>query len=412
MPVLRFFSATAQPTTLSGSISSGATSITVGATIGFPPSFPYTLALDFGGTAEELVDVTSAAGTTLTVTRAVDGTSAQSHSLGAVVRHVASARDHADYQTHQAATAAVHGVAGTLVGTSDIQTLANKTLTSPTVNSGALSGTFTGSPTFSGAPSLSGGGALAGTFTGSPTLSGNPTFTGSPSYNTTAGVLSQRSAASSSAWRTSVLGDTNDRWIANADGKLVWGSGSATGDVTLYRNAADELKTDDALTVVGNVTAANLQVGAWSSWTPIWSTSTGLHTPSFGNAVVTGTYVRIGRMLFFSLAVTFGSTTNFGTSVTTADNWIFSLPASLTASAAFAGTQQICGMGRASQSSGATIPFAVRSDGGGTNFTLDTSGGRQDAVALTNTGAVDSLTPWTWAVNNAFACQGAVETTT
>jgi hypothetical protein len=43
-------------------------------------------------------------------------------------------------------TIAIDSTVATLTGT---QTLTNKTLTSPTINSGALSGTFTGAPTFS-----------------------------------------------------------------------------------------------------------------------------------------------------------------------------------------------------------------------------------------------------------------------
>lgn len=44
----------------------------------------------------------------------------------------------------------------TFVFVAHTQTLTNKTLTSPTINAGALSGTFTGTPTFSGAVVLSG----------------------------------------------------------------------------------------------------------------------------------------------------------------------------------------------------------------------------------------------------------------
>jgi hypothetical protein len=74
----RYYSSTAAETTLSGTINSSATSITVGSVTGFPVSFPYTLALDYESASEELVDVTAAAGTNLTITRAADGTSATS----------------------------------------------------------------------------------------------------------------------------------------------------------------------------------------------------------------------------------------------------------------------------------------------------------------------------------------------
>lgn len=312
-----FFSNTAQQTTLSGSVSAGATTITVGATTGFPPSTPYVLALDYGAATEELVSVTGVAGTNLTVTRGYGGTSAQSHSLGAVVRHVYDATEATAFRTHEAATAAVHGVTGTLVGTSDTQTLANKTLTSPTVNGAALSGTLSGTPTFSGAVTLSGGAALAGTFTGTPTFSGavvfsgtpsisngaalSGTFTGSPTFSggltftggptiNTLSALFHRSNATDPAIRIRQDADSQSRLIVQADGTQVWGSGSATGDTNLYRSAADTLKTDDSL-IVG----AGLTVGS-TTWTTYTPTVTGGGSVTWSTR--TGYYYKLGKLVF------------------------------------------------------------------------------------------------------------------
>lgn len=130
--VVRFYSSTAAETTLSGTINNAATTINVGDVTGFPVSYPYTLALDYESASEELVDVTAAAGTSLTITRAVDGTSATTHNAGARVRHVSSARDYRDSRNHENNTAGVHGVTGNVVGTTDTQTLTNKTLTNAT----------------------------------------------------------------------------------------------------------------------------------------------------------------------------------------------------------------------------------------------------------------------------------------
>lgn len=131
---IRFYSSTAAETTLSGTINSSATTIVVGSTTGFPVSFPYTLALDYEGATEELVDVTAAAGTSLTVTRAADGTSATSHTAGARVRHVSSARDFRDSRDHENDVDGVHGLGASsaVVGTTDTQTLSNKTLNNAT----------------------------------------------------------------------------------------------------------------------------------------------------------------------------------------------------------------------------------------------------------------------------------------
>jgi len=158
----RNFSSTAVETSLQSSIpaqSQGAsnTSFIVASVSGFP-SVPFTLIVDPDTSKEEVVTVTAANSTTLTVTRGEDSTQAVAHSAGAVVRHGVSGRDFREEQTHIAARGYdvdqaildlanqthVHGLAsgdGSVVGTTKTQTLTNKTLTSPIITGGQVGDT-------------------------------------------------------------------------------------------------------------------------------------------------------------------------------------------------------------------------------------------------------------------------------
>lgn len=219
--VVRFYSSIAAETTLVGGITNSATSITIASATGLPASFPYTLALDYESASEELVDVTAAAGTTLTVTRGVDGTSGTAHGNGARVRHVSSGRDFRDSRDHENDIDGVHGLGASsaVVGTADPQTLTNKTLTSPTINSGSLSGTFSGNHTYSGE------------------ISHTNLYRGS------------RAASGDSQMETRVTGDAFARWFNQASGQMNWGTGAAGTDVNLYRGGSNTLATDDQLRI-------------------------------------------------------------------------------------------------------------------------------------------------------------------
>jgi len=145
----RNYSSRSQQSTLTGAVTSGATSMVVvsgsallgGVTI--PAGTTFTIVIDPDTAIEEIVDATAVSTNTFTITRAIDGSSAQAHSAGAVVRHMAIGRDYREANTHIEASTGVHGISNSssVVGTIDTQTLTNKTLTSPTITNPTISGT-------------------------------------------------------------------------------------------------------------------------------------------------------------------------------------------------------------------------------------------------------------------------------
>lgn len=92
----RHYSTPAQATTLSSSASSSG-NISVTSMPGtWPSSYPFRILVDWGLSTMEAIDVTGVSGSgpyTLTCTRGVDGTTAQSHSSGAMVAHGFSGQD-------------------------------------------------------------------------------------------------------------------------------------------------------------------------------------------------------------------------------------------------------------------------------------------------------------------------------
>lgn len=152
MPTGQNYSSVAVLATLTAGISNSSTTCTVNTTSGFPAT-PFTIALDPGQANQELCDVTNVTGLTLTITRAVDGSSAQAHSNNAQVMHAGIGRDFREARAHIDASTSndsqghsVHGLqnGSSVVGTTDTQTLTNKTLTSPVLQKITVTDTATG----------------------------------------------------------------------------------------------------------------------------------------------------------------------------------------------------------------------------------------------------------------------------
>ena len=141
----RKYSSRSQQTTLSSGITSGDATATVvsGAnllsSVTFSPAGTFTVVIDPDTALEEIVDVTARSGNTLTITRAIDGSTAVAHSAGAIVRHMVIGRDLQETNDHVDNTTTAHGITlANLVKTTDTGTVTSTMITNNTIVDGDI----------------------------------------------------------------------------------------------------------------------------------------------------------------------------------------------------------------------------------------------------------------------------------
>lgn len=133
----RNYSSIATEKVLAADVTAIATQITLN-NITNLPSPPYTLVINPDTAIEEIVtvdaDQSGVTAPTIRVTRAQEGTTAQDHTNGNVVKHMITARDLQEPQDHIASTENVHGISDTafLTYNNASQTLTNKTMSGST----------------------------------------------------------------------------------------------------------------------------------------------------------------------------------------------------------------------------------------------------------------------------------------
>jgi hypothetical protein len=270
----RKYSSRSQQTTLSGALTNSATTATVvsgtsllgGVTISAGEIF--TVVIDPDTALEEIVDVSAVSTNTLTIVRGRDGSSGVAHSAGAQVRHMAIGRDYREANLHIEAASGVHGLAGSVVGTTDTQTLTNKTIdTASNTITGAV--TLTGTQTLTNktltSPTITGTGAIAGTFTGN--LTGNVT-----------GNVSGSAGSVTNGVYTTDTGTVTSTMIAN--GTIVNADINASAAIDATKISGTAITAADTGTVTstmiadGTITNADISASAAISYSKLNLTGT------------------------------------------------------------------------------------------------------------------------------------------
>jgi hypothetical protein len=272
----RKYSSRSQQTTLSGALTSSGTSATVvsgtsllgGATISAGQTF--TVVIDPDTALEEIVDVTAVSTNTLTITRGIDGSSGVAHSAGAVVRHMAIGRDYREANTHVEASSGVHGVTGSVVGTSDTQTLTNKTIdaASNTISNIANS-------------NISSSAAIADSKLATISTAGKVanSATTATSANTNSAIVVRDSSGNFSAGTIT----------ANITGNVSGSAGSTTGNAA----TATTLATARDFQITGDVEASAVSFNGSSSVSLVSSIATGAIVNADVNASAGITYGKL-----------------------------------------------------------------------------------------------------------------------
>jgi hypothetical protein len=280
---------------ISAQINNVATTLTVPSFASWPTQFPFYATLELGTVAEEIVLVTNIVAQTATITRAQDGSAAITHLAGATFDFTVVSADYDEANAHVNGTAGVHGVSGSVVGTSDVQTLSNKTLSAPVIT-GAGS-VATGALTATGPANLNGGATVQGTLgvsgtmavTGNETVSGTSTITGNVTaanyplgpWNTYTPTLTQNGAA---------VAKTVNYAKYIQIGKTVF------GNVTIAATAAGTLNTNINSSLPVTPVTASLVIGSF------WYLTA-------GNVRYEGVALYTGGLVYFQHA---GATNWFG----------------------------------------------------------------------------------------------------
>lgn len=259
--------------TLTGGVNASATALVVVAVTGWPVVFPFTAVVDYGLSTVEVVLVTNVAGQTLTVTRGYDTTTAVSHTAGATVQPMATAIDFDEASAHINASAGVHGLTGSVVGTSDSQTLSSKTLASPVLTGTTTAAAITASGAVSAASVAASGAATAASVTATGAVQGaTVAATGNATVGGTLGVTGLATASGGVATTTLSTSGLATLASATVTGAAALSTFTATsGTVTATASSGNDVTNKTF--VDAKVLAYGTGSEAGQGWTNVTYTS-------------------------------------------------------------------------------------------------------------------------------------------
>jgi hypothetical protein len=458
----RNYSSRSQQTTLTSAVTAGALSIVVQsgtALLGgqsIPAGTTFTIVVDPDTALEEILDATAVSTNTFTVTRAIDASSAQAHSAGAVVRHMAIGRDYREANVHIEDSTGVHGISNSssVVGTIDTQTLTNKTLTSPTITNPSISGAgVDASIVFEGAtadayettltvvdptqdntitmPDTTGTVVIATavqTLTNktltSPTISGSPVITGLSSAGMSASsatpkdyvdsILGSATAAATSAASAATSATSAATSATSAAASAVAAASSATASASSATAAATSATSAATSATAAATSATSASVSATAAATSATSSATSATaaatSATSAAASATTAAASVATIAGYATASANSATaaatsaTSAATSAGSSETSAIASATSATAAATSAASAATSATSSATSATAAATSAASAATSASSALTSQTAAATSAASALTSQTA--AATSATSAENSATASQG------